>query len=302
MSTDTDQRKNYQKIMVGFIIVTLFLTFFSKSFYNYSLPVVTVASPKQGALDFSVEGTATVNYTDVRTYYAQKDGIIHDIFIEKGDRVKKGQRVMQMILPDTDKTEDITAKEDGIITAVGVEEGMFVSYMQNIALYGAAIISEEWSVILNISDAEAENIEEGDKATVKLPNQNLSLEGKVVEVSSYQNEAFAGWQVDIRFVSKEPSIAWKRADVTIKKNSAMYGTLIPVDALRKDAKGYYVLVPQEDDSILGDGYIAQRISVDLLDSDKSYCAVEGLPEGEAVIVATTKEIAGGDHIYYEGRE
>ena len=82
--------------------------------------------------------------------------------------------------------------------------------------------------------------------------------------------------------------------------SVEYDALIPASALRTDAAGYYVLVLHKEDSVLGKGYVAHRISVDLLDSDKTYCAVRGLPTDETVIVSATSEIADGSKVCYEG--
>ena len=79
-----------------------------------------------------------------------------------------------------------------------------------------------------------------------------------------------------------------------------YDALIPVAALRTDATGYYVLVVHKEDSVLGKGYFANRISVDLLGSDQIYCAVRGLPTDEIVIVSATGEIADRSKVYYEG--
>jgi hypothetical protein len=63
-----------------------------------------------------------------------------------------------------------------------------------------------------------------------------------------------------------------------------------------------VLVLQQSDSVLGNGYEAKRMSVDLLDSDETYCAVRGLPTDESVIIASTGDITDGSDVYYEGDE
>lgn len=90
----------------------------------------------------------------------------------------------------------------------------------------------------------------------------------------------------------------KQGKITTSKDSPQYDALIPAEALRKDSVGYYVLVLHEDDSVLGDGYVAHRMSVDLLDSDETYCAVRGLPTDEIVIVSATSEITDGSKVCY----
>lgn len=302
--TNQEEKRNriFGKLFIWFIGITAVLTFFSKSLYSYRLPVVTVTSPKQGELDFSVKGTATISYAEYMACYADMDGRIKEILVEKGDRVKKGQCLMKIEMPGSDEVEEITAEEDGIITLVDVEKGMFVSYMTNKVLYEAAKISNNWNAALLVSDEEAENVKIGSKAVLKLLDKNLSLDGEVMDVIPYTSPDFTGKQVVIRLHSEDASINGEKADITINNNGTLYDTLIPVAALRKDAKGYYVLTLQEDDGVLGNGYKAARISVDLLDSDKLYCAVHGLPEGVSVIAAATSEISEGNHVYYEGGE
>lgn len=302
MNSNKKNKYSYPNAIFAFMVILLFLTFFSKSFYNYNLPIVSVTTSKQGELDFSTEGTGEVWYADVCPFYTDKDGIIEDIFIEEGDEIKKGQRLMQIKFPDTNETDDIVAEKNGIVTSIEVKKGMYVSYMTNTVLYEVAEASDKRNIVLQVADEEIDNVEEGSKATIKLLNENLSFQGEVIQISPYIDSTFTGYTVDIRFHAGDISIIGKRADVTIRKASTIYNTLIPNSALRKDAKGYYVLILQKNDSILGDGYVAQRISVDLIDSDDSYCAVEGPLENESVIVAATREIAEGVSVYYEGKE
>lgn len=51
----------YVKLLAAFLLLVLFLTFFSKTFYNAHLPTVTVALPMKGELDHSVEGRGRVS-------------------------------------------------------------------------------------------------------------------------------------------------------------------------------------------------------------------------------------------------
>ena len=95
-------------------------------------------------------------------------------------------------------------------------------------------------------------------------------------------------------------LAGERVKITIREEGELYDTLIPAAALCKDATGYYVLVMRENDSVLGEGYKAHRMSVDLLDSDEACCAVRGLPADELVIIASIGEIADGSNVFYEG--
>lgn len=316
------QEKNKSAKVFGiFIGIVLLLTFLSKSIYNYQLPVVSVSSPKQGKMSFTVEGTAEVSYSYVDSIYANIDGRVKDILVQVGDEVQKGQCIMQFErigsnaacvheegadadsecpLCETGEIKEIIAENNGIITSIGVKKGMYVSSMQNTIIYEIAEKSEEWTVALFITDEQLEYVDLDSTANVEVEDMNERFVGEIQSIVPYANQSKTGYLVRILICSEDMEIAGRQANVTISKDSPQYDALIPVATLRKDAVGYYVLVLHEEDSVLGDGYVAHRMSVDLLDSDETYCAVRGLPTDEIVIVAATSEITDGSKVYYEG--
>ncbi len=294
------EKNKFTKVFGIFIGIVLLLTFLSKSIYNYQLPVVSVSSPKQGKISFTVDGTTEVSYSHVDSQYANIDGRVKDILVQIGDEVQKGQCIMQFEMEGTEEIKEIIAEHDGIITSIGVEKGMYVSSMQNTIIYEIAEKSEEWAVTLFITDEQLEYVDLDSTANVEVKDVNERFVGEIQSIVPYANESKTGYLVRILFCSEDMKIVSRQAKVTISKDSPQYDALIPVAALRKDAVGYYVLVLHEEDSVLGEGYVAYRMSVDLLDSDATYCAVRGLPTDEIVIVASTSEITDGSKVYYEG--
>jgi len=79
----------------------------------------------------------------------------------------------------------------------------------------------------------------------------------------------------------------------------MYDAIIPLEALHRDKKGYYVFTVQEKESVLGSNYLLERTSVDLLASDDTHVAVIGVYSDMPVVVGSTKEIAEGDRVNYQ---
>lgn len=57
---EKNHQELYVRLLAAFLLLVLFLTFYSKTFYNAHLPTVTVARPQQGELDHSVEGSGRV--------------------------------------------------------------------------------------------------------------------------------------------------------------------------------------------------------------------------------------------------
>ena len=293
------QEKNqFTKVFGIFLGMVVLFTFFSKSIYNYQLPVVSVTYPKEGELNFSIQETTEIFYSQTENIYADIDGRIKEILVQDGDEVQKGQCLVQM--ESAGKKKEIIAEHDGIITSIGVKKGMYVSSMQNIVLYSIAEKSEEWMAAVFVTEEQLEYVDLESSVTVQIEEIGERLTGTVKSIVSYAGQGKTGYQVSVAFVLDNPELAGKKADITIKKKSEGYETLIPAATLRKDAVGYYVLVLKEDDSVLGNGYAVHRMSVDLLDSDTTYCAVRGLPMDEIVIISATSEIADGSKVYYEG--
>lgn len=293
------ENKNFAKVFGIFMGIVLLLTFFSKSIYNYQLPVVSVSTPKQGKLSFTATGTAEVSYSHMESVYADVDGRVKEILVQAGEEVEKGQCLMRFELAGSKEIQEIVAEENGIITTIGVKKGMYVSSMQNMILYGIAEKSEEWVVVLFVTEEQLAYVDGESMVNVQVTDLNENFTGTIRSVVSYTDQNKTGYQAEIVVHSENMELAGKKAKVTIKKESEPYDAMVPAVALRKDSQGYYVLVLQEEDSVLGNGYVAHRMSVDLLNSDATYCAVRGLPADETVITASSSEITDGSKVYYE---
>lgn len=291
--------KNRMKIVVLLILILLALTFVSKSLYNYRLPVVTVMQPKVGRIVYRIEGTSELTYASRDSVYAETDGRIREIMVEQGDSVRQGQCLMRIESAATGEMQDIIAADDGVITWIGVEKGMYVSSMQNTVLYETARESKEWVCSLNVSDEQAEHIDEESIPVLNLVSRNETLEGEVRSIVPYASQGEKGYKVEIE-VNSEITLEGEKVNIVMEEESELYEAIIPVAALCRDSQGYYVLTLRESDSVLGEGYKAHKMAVNLLDSDEDYCAVRGIPSDEHVIVAATGEIRDGSNVFFEG--
>lgn len=300
MEKEERRNKRYKKIFLVLVVLLLVLTFFSKSLYNYQLPVVTVASPKQGVLSFTVEGTGAFDYAHVDSFYAEIDGRIREILVSVGEEVKKGQCLMRFQLNGTGEMYDVVAEESGIVASIGVKKGMYVSSMQNTVLYEIAEKLEEWTCYLIISEEQLEFVDLNSSPELYIESRNETVEGKIISIAGYIGQNQTGYKVNISVSLDDATLYGEKVDITIRNESMVYEALVPAAALRKDREGYFVLILQKDNGVLGSGYEAHRMSVDLLDSDESYCAVRGLPSDELVIIASTDEIWDGSDVFYEG--
>lgn len=292
--------KKFTKFVLVFAAVFAVCTFFSKSLYNYRIPTVTVAFPIQGILDLTVEGDTEIGYSGVRDVYCEVDGKVRRILIEAGEEVSAGQTVMQFEAYGTGEMMDITAEKAGIITGIGVNEGMYVSSMQNTVLYRYAEKSSEWTACLLIGDEQRDLVTLDSIPVFQVEGMEGAVPGRMLAITACTDQWNSGWQIQMSFQSKEGGLGGRKAKVTIDSEQQMYDTLIPVSALRRDSEGYFCLVLRQNESVLGRGFVAYRMSVELLDSDREYCAVRGLPSDEQVIISATDVIGNGSNVYYGG--
>lgn len=79
-----------------FMGIVLFLTFFSKTLYNFYLPTVRVTVPAGGNLMDLIEESALITYTDSRNVYAEGEAKIKEVYVIAGQKVKKGQLLMAL--------------------------------------------------------------------------------------------------------------------------------------------------------------------------------------------------------------
>jgi len=112
-----NNNKKFIKAIGIFVGIVLFLTFFSKTLYNFNLPTVTVAAPVSGNLMDLIEESALITYTDSHNVYADGEAKIKDVYVITGQEVKKGQLLI-VFEPDSEDvgqlTLDVQKKEQDI--------------------------------------------------------------------------------------------------------------------------------------------------------------------------------------------
>lgn len=154
----------------------------------------------------------------------------------------------------------------------------------------------------------AKGLEEKDKIKVSLMDGKEEIQGTITaiqDVSGVQeeqeNQNGQEAQVEIRAKLKENDFSiGDRVTFQAVRESKEYGTLIPLNALREDSEGKYVLIMEEEDSILGKETIASRVPVKILEKDESYAAVESaLMKDDEIIVSSNKMIKAGDRVRKE---
>ncbi|HEX2944954.1 MAG TPA: efflux RND transporter periplasmic adaptor subunit [Clostridia bacterium] len=96
MQSETDQVKKKRILRISYIFVgiMLFLTFFSNTINNFSLPRVSTGQPVGGSLIKEVTGSSSVQARETLKVYSKQGRLVTEVRVKLGDKVKKGQAVV----------------------------------------------------------------------------------------------------------------------------------------------------------------------------------------------------------------
>lgn len=147
---------------------------------------------------------------------------------------------------------------------------------------------------IEISAKQAERISIGDAVCLYRDGKQEDKTAEVVSVSTPDTEGNV--KVICRDDSGQTRVIGAEQEWKIRKQSQQYGTCVPLEALRQgSADDYYVFVLTGKQTILGEQFEAQKVSVDLIAHDDSHAAVEcSLAGDEKLITTCSKEIQDGD--------
>jgi HlyD family secretion protein len=108
--TDNLKRRNITgRLILVFFGFMLFLTFFSNTINNFSLPRATYEQPSSGSLLKEVAGEGTVEAREIISIYTQSSRVVLELKVKAGEQVTAGQELM---LLDTAELEQQLKEEE----------------------------------------------------------------------------------------------------------------------------------------------------------------------------------------------
>lgn len=202
----------------------------------------------------------------------------------------KKEEELQKVGKLIEASGEVFSPVDGVITHVGIEAGRSTTGEETVKI-GAGEYVFKGSFIRD----ENVIIELGGNVDITLPGGNAPIESGIGKISVNPDGT-------TEFISSLPQGEYyfgEKADFKISTESEMYDQCIPIQALRQDNYGYYVLVISEKEDILGTQLIAERINVDLLAKGNTIVAVNGFLSKSQIITDSNKYINAGDRVRIE---
>ena len=184
----------------------------------------------------------------------------------------------------------VKAPIDGMVTKLSMEAGQITTGSEAI-LIGLGDLKLKGT----ISKESAGYLSSGDELSLFKDGRPMSGPVGIVEsVIFVGDDEQAVITANLTATNLSPGAA---VDFKATSSSPAYDYIIPIDALRKDNDGEYLLLVEDRKTILGIEQIAVRRNVTLLAKNSSKAAIEGgLSYDDIVISGSNKSIQEGDRV------
>ncbi|MDD5934683.1 MAG: hypothetical protein PUC65_03820 [Clostridiales bacterium] len=191
--------------------------------------------------------------------------------------------------------EDLKANQ-GILYATcngTVTETSVNNYSTTTGAEKIIVASDECYFRGKITKDMMEYVEKGDEIDLKLTGIKTPVSMEVTKVYlDAQNNEIAYIEADL---SEAGYTVGTTGRFRYEKSGETSQNCISMTALREQEGEYYVLVPREENSILGDIVRACSVNVKVIEKDSKTAIIEGaISNGDLVITGSSKIIKGGD--------
>ena len=189
----------------------------------------------------------------------------------------------------------VTAKEDGVLTGVGVSAG---ADTPDGAAMTYASLEENLKFWMNCPKEQKKYISPGTQGRLLADGINETL-----EIGYMEQREDGSWDAEITLPQNSASMG-QGGIFTVDYQSESYSQCVPAEAVYTENGRSYVYVVRRQQGILGEELAAEKRYVTVEENGDRYAALaEGsLKEGEEVVVSTTKALKDGEVIRYRLKE
>lgn len=188
----------------------------------------------------------------------------------------------------------VVSPVQGLVTQIAVTTGDFTSEGTAVRL---ADTSRGCRIVAAVDKANEKYVSKGSAVTISVFGNKEKITGYTVSnVAEHQEDKnMLEITVDLPQGVVEAGVP---AEIEIIQKSKTYNTILPVQALHEEQSGCYVLLLEEDQGVMGVGYVAKRFEVEVLDKNSTQAALaEGTLTGEQEIInSSSRFIEDGSRV------
>lgn len=169
------------------------------------------------------------------------------------------------------------------------------------AIVTLADTSAGYEAELSVSRSDAEKLTVGGTAEIVKQTGYLygssQYEGKILSLSEPDESDMVKVKVSL------PEGDFKQGDsldIRLTSGSSVYDTCLPLGAIHSDSSGYFILVVDKQQTVLGSEEVLRKVPVTVRSTGDDGAAVEGaFTPDEKVVETSTKPVAEGDRVRVE---
>ena len=183
----------------------------------------------------------------------------------------------------------VTAPARGVVTQIAVTTGDFTTDGTAMRL---ADTSKGCRLAATVDKANEKYVSKGSQVNIAVPGSKEEITNYAVSsvTSHEEDQTLLEITVDLPEGVLE---AGAMAEFEIVQKSENFSSVIPIQALREEQNGYFVMVVQEEQGVMGKELVARRFDVRVKDKNSTYAALEdGLLTGEQEIISSSSRPVG----------
>lgn len=209
------------------------------------------------------------------------------------DAIEKKVNKMKALL---EQKGILTAPVSGVIQKLNVEVGSFTTDASAVFIADTSAGSR---FVAQIPKEQKKYTAVGDEVTLKLQSGG-ELTGLTVDTITENQENSGLYDISVLLKKGEIGIG-ANAVLNLEKQSAAYGCTVPVEALRTDENGWFVLVVREKETVLGSELSAEPVYVKIQEKNEQTAALEDgiLGSRDRIITGADKPVDKGSRIRLE---
>lgn len=187
------------------------------------------------------------------------------------------------------KNGKVNSPVAGVITENSLEQELTLTGQESLVITAGGC-----ELSMSASKEDMKNFAVGDDITIKIGTVQNDITSQIENIELPDRDG------RVKFTAILPKGDYKiggSLEYTLTKDSDNYHMCIPIQAIRQDDQGTYVLLVKESDSVLGTIETAFRTNVTILSKDTKTAAIDGsLTEDDKIITGSNRNFNGGDRV------
>ena len=172
----------------------------------------------------------------------------------------------------------VTSPVEGVVTEIFLAVGQLTPETAAVTL---ADISSGMRYQAHIDKRDTPYVSVGTPVTLTKNGQKF----EDLTIDAIQTCEDGSFDVTVDLLAGTPLGVGDTADLTLTQSSGLYRTVVPAGALHMENGSYYVLVVEEEETVLGTQYQIRRVDVQVSEKSDTYAALaEGALSSEAQVV------------------